>query len=74
MTTSILIFLISCIIILLFKSETVTFVDVVILICLIFIANKIIIFIGEYIKIKEEQRKFELILRKVEEKLCQDIQ
>ena len=68
----ILVFLISLIIIVL-KSETVEFIDIIILICLIFISNQIIKFIGEYIELRREQRKFELILRGIEEKLCQNI-
>ena len=69
----ILIFLISLIIIFVLKSETVDFIDVIILICLIFISNQVIKFIGEYIEIRRERRKFELILRKIEENLCRNI-
>ena len=68
----ILVFLISLIIIVL-KSETVEFIDIIILICLIFISNQIIKYIGEYIELRREQRKFELILRGIEEKLCRNI-
>ena len=74
MTGLILVFLVSFILIFVSKSETVEIVDVIILICLIFISNQIIKFIGEYIEIRRERRKFELILKKVEEKLCQNIQ
>ena len=70
----ILVFLVSFILIFVSKSETVEIVDVIILICLIFISNQIIKFIGEYIELRRERRKFELILKKVEEKLCQNIQ
>lgn len=73
MTRLILLFLISLILIFVSKSETVDIIDIVILICLIFISNQIIKFIGEYIEIRRERRKFELILKKIEEKLCQDI-
>ena len=70
----ILVFLISFIVIFASKSETVEIIDVIILICLIFISNQIIKFIGEYIEIRRQRRNFELILKKVEEKLCQNIQ
>ena len=70
----ILVFLVSFILIFVSKSETVEFIDVVILICLIFISNKIIKLIGEYIELRRERQKFELILKKIEEKLCQNIQ
>lgn len=73
MTGLILVFLISFILIFVSKSETVDFIDVIILICLIFISNQIIKFIGEYIELRKERRKFELILKKIEEKLCQNI-
>ena len=73
MTGLILVFLISFILIFVSKSETVDIIDVIILICLIFISNQIIKFIGEYIELRRERRKFELILKKVEEKLCQNI-
>ena len=73
MTRLILVFLISLILIFVSKSETVDIIDIVILICMIFISNQIIKFIGEYIEIRRERRKFELILKKIEEKLCQDI-
>ena len=65
--------LISLIIIFVLKSETVDFIDIIILICLIFISNRLIKFIGEYIELRRERRKFELILRKIEENLCRDI-
>ena len=74
MTGVILVFLISFILIFVSKSETVEIIDVIILICLIFISNQIIKFIGEYIELRRERRKFELMLKKIEEKLCQNIQ
>ena len=74
MTGVILVFLISMILFFVLKSETVEIVDIVILICLIIISNQIIKIIGEYIELRRERQKFELILKKVEEKLCQNIQ
>ena len=70
----ILVFLVSFILIFVSKSETVDFIDVIILICLIFISNQIIKIIGKYIELRRERQKFELILKKVEEKLCRNIQ
>ena len=70
----ILLLIASFILILASKSETVQIVDVVILICMIFISNQIIKFIGEYIELRRERRKLELILKRVEEKICQNIQ
>ena len=74
MTGVILAFLISMILFFVLKSETVEFVDILILICLIITSNQIIKIIGEYIELRRERQKFELILKKVEEKLCQNIQ
>ena len=74
MTGVILVLLISMILFFVLKSETVEIVDIVILICLIIISNQIIKIIGEYIELRRERQKFELILKKVEEKLCQNIQ
>ena len=69
----VLVFLASFILIFVSKSETVEFIDVIILICLIFISNQIIKIIGEYIEVRRERQKFELMLKKIEEKLCQNI-
>lgn len=77
MKVSILIFIIVCIILLFLASDKITIVDIIIFLCVSYISNKIFAFIGEYIKIKREQRRFELILKKIEEncfKKCQDIQ
>ena len=64
MKVSILTFIIVCIILLFFASDKITIVDIIIFLCVSYISNKIIAFIGEYIKIKKEQRRFELILQK----------
>ena len=76
MKVSILVFIIACIIVLFLVSDKITFVDIIIFICVSYISNKIFEFIGEYIKIKQEQRRFELILSGIEKKYfkCQDIQ
>ena len=76
MKVSILVFIIACIIVLFFISDKITFVDIIIFICVSYISNKIFEFIGEYIKIKQEQRRLELILHKIEKNYlkCQDIQ
>ena len=75
MKVSILVFLISCIIILLYISDKLTLVDVIIFVCVSYISNKTFVLIGEYIKIKREQQRFELILQKIEKNLeCQGIQ
>ena len=74
MKVSILIFIIMCIIVLFYLSDKITIVDIIIFVCVSYISNKIFTFIGEYIRIKQEQRRFELILEKIEKKLeCQDI-
>ena len=75
MKVSILIFIITCIIVLFLTSDKITIADIIIFLCMSYISSKIFAFIGEYIKIKQEQRRFELILQKIEKKLkCQDIQ
>ena len=76
MKVSILLFIIVCIIVLFFASDKITIADIIIFVCVGYISNKIFAFIGEYIKIKQEQRRFELILRKIEKNYlkCQDIQ
>ena len=76
MKVSILIFIIACIIVLFLASDKITIVDIIIFLCMTYISNKILAFIGGYIKIKQEQRRFELILRKIEKNYlkCQDIQ
>ena len=76
MKVSILVFIIACIIVLFLVSDKITFVDIIIFICVSYISNKIFEFIGEYIKIKQEQRRFELILSGIEKNYfkCQDIQ
>ena len=76
MKVSILIFIIACIIVLFYASDKITIVDIIIFLCVSYISNKIFAFIGECIKIKQEQRRFELILQKIEKNYfeCQDIQ
>lgn len=76
MKVSILLFIIACIIVLFYASDKITIVDIIIFLCVSYISNKIFAFIGEYIKIKQEQRRFELILQKIEKNYpeCQDIQ
>ena len=75
MKVSILIFIITCIIVLFFASGKITIADLIIFLCVSYISNKILAFIGKYIKIKQEQRRFELILQKIERNLeCRDIQ
>ena len=76
MKVSILIFIIACIIVLFYASDKITIADIIIFLCVSYISNKIFAFIGEYIKIKQEQRRFELILQKIEKNYfeCQDIQ
>ena len=76
MKVSILLFIIACIIVLFYASDKITIVDIIIFLCVSYISNKIFAFIGEYIKIKKEQRHFELILQKIEKNYpeCQDIQ
>ena len=76
MKVSILLFIIACIIVLFFTSDKIKIVDIIIFVCVGYISNKIFAFIGEYIKIKQEQRRFELILQKIEKNYlqCQDIQ
>ena len=75
MKVSILIFIITCIIVLFLTSDKITIVDIIIFLCVSYISNKTVAFIGEYIKIKQEQRRFELILHKIEKNYlqCQDI-
>ena len=76
MKVSIILFIIASIIVLFFASDKITIVDIIIFLCVSYISNKIFVFIGEYIKIKQEQRRFELILQKIEKNYfkCQDIQ
>lgn len=76
MKVSIILFIIASIIVLFFASDKITIVDIIIFLCVSYISNKIFAFIGEYIKIKQEQRRFELILQKIEKNYfkCQDIQ
>ena len=75
MKVSILFFIIACIIVLFLASDKTTIADIIIFLCVSYISNKILAFIGEYIKIKQEQRRFELILQKIEKNyLCRDIQ
>ena len=76
MKVSIILFIIASIIVLFFASDKITIVDIIIFLCVSYISNKIFSFIGEYIKIKQEQRRFELILQKIEKNYfkCQDIQ
>ena len=76
MKVSILLFIIACIIVLFFASDKITIADIIIFVCVGYISNKIFAFISEYIKIKQEQRRFELILQKIEKNYlkCQDIQ
>ena len=71
MKVSILIFIIACIIVLFYASDKITIVDIIIFLCVSYISNKIFAFIGEYIKIKQEQRRFELILQKIEKNYLQ---
>ena len=66
MKVSILFFIIACIIVLIFASDKITIADIMIFLCVSYILNKILAFIGEYIKIKQEQRRLELILQKIE--------
>lgn len=75
MKVSILIFIIACIIVLFFASDKITIVDIIIFLCVSYISNKTFAFISEYIKIKKEQRRLELILHKIEKNYlkCQDI-
>ena len=76
MKVSILLFIIACIIVLFFASDKITIADIIIFLCVSYISNKVFAFITEYIKIKQEQRRFELILQKIEKNYlqCQDIQ
>ena len=75
MKVSILVFIIACIIVLFYLSDKITIVDIIIFLCVSYISNKIFTLIGEYIKIKQEQRRFELILQKIERNLeCRGIQ
>ena len=76
MKVSILLFIIACIIVLFFASDKITIADIIIFLCVSYISNKVFAFISEYIKIKQEQRRFELILQKIEKNYlqCQDIQ
>ena len=76
MKVSILVFIIVCIIVLFLVSDKITFVDIIIFLCVSYISDKTFAFIGEYIKNKQEQRRFELILQKIEKNYlkCQDIQ
>ena len=71
MKVSILIFIIVCIIILFFTSDKIKITNIIIFLCVGYISNKIFAFIGEYIKIKQEQRRFELILQKIEKNYLQ---
>ena len=74
MKVSIVLFLIACIIVLFYLSDKIKFVDVIIFLCVSYISNRTISMIGEYIKIKREQRRFELILERIERNLeCRDI-
>ena len=75
MKVSILLFIIACIIVLFFASDKITIADIIIFLCVSYISNKVFAFISEYIKIKQEQRRFELILQKIEKNYleCQDI-
>ena len=74
MKVSIVLFLIACIIVLFYLSDKITFVDVIIFLCVSCISNRTISMIGEYIKIKREQRRFELILERIERNLeCRGI-
>ena len=74
MKVSIVLFLIACIIVLFYLSDKITFVDVIIFLCVSYISNRTISMIGEYIKIKREQRRFELILERIERNLeCRGI-
>ena len=75
MKVSILLFIIVCIIVLFFASDKITIADIIIFLCVSYISNKVFAFISEYIKIKQEQRRFELILQKIEKNYleCQDI-
>ena len=66
MKVSILIFIITCIIVLFLTSDKITIADIIIFLCMGYISNKVFAFISEYIKIKQEQRRFELILQKIE--------
>ena len=66
MKVSILIFIIASIIVLFYTSDKITIADIIIFLCMSYISNKIFEFIGEYIKIKQEQRRFELILQRIE--------
>ena len=74
MKVSIVLFLIACIIVLFYLSDKITFVDFIIFLCVSYISNRTISMIGEYIKIKREQRRFELILERIERNLeCRGI-
>ena len=66
MKVCILLFIIACIIVLFFAADKITIGDIIIFLCVGYISNKIFAFINEYIKIKQEQRRFELILQKIE--------
>ena len=74
MKVSILIFIVASIIVLFFVSKKITIVDIIISLCMTYISDKIVAFIGEYIRFKREQRRFELILQKIEKNYleCQD--
>ena len=71
MKVSILLFIIACIIVLFFTSDKINIADIIIFVSVGYISNKIFAFINEYIKIKQEQRRFELILQKIEKNYLQ---
>ena len=75
MKVSMVLFLIACIIILFHLSDKITFADIIIFLCVSYFLNKTFSMIGEYIRIKREQRRFELILEKINRNLqCPSIQ
>ena len=52
-------------------SNKVTFVDIIIFFCVSYISNKTLILIGEYMKYRREKQHLELIIKRLEDKLCQ---
>ena len=75
MKVSIVLFLIACITVLFYISDKITFADIIIFLCVSYISNRTFSVIGEYIRIKREQRRFELILERIEKNLeCRGIQ
>ena len=52
-------------------SDKVTFIDIIIFFCISYVSNKTYILIGEYLKYRKERKHLELIIERLESKLCQ---